>query len=194
LQELSAQVERLIRLSNGLLFLSRSDQNQLSFKPASINLSELLEVLVEQIQPLALERELKISTSIPEELSIYGDNDLLIRLFMNLLENALKYGPVGGRITVLAVKKPDETQVVIHNTGPGIPQEHLQHLFERFYRVDADRSSQTGGSGLGLAIAREIARLHRGEVDVESKAGQGVTVRVRLPVGSSSADSKNDMN
>jgi len=181
LQELSAQVERLIRLSNGLLFLSRSDQHQLTFEPADINLCEWLEVLIEQFQPLAREKRLQINTNIPEELSVYGDSDHLIRLFMNLLENALKYASAGGQITVTAVKKPGETQVIIHNTGPGIPQEHFQHLFERFYRVDADRSSQTGGSGLGLAIAREIARLHGGDIDVQSEPGQGVTVTVHLP-------------
>ena len=113
---------------------------------------------------------------------------------MNLLENALKYTPAEGQVTVTAVKKPGETQVLIHNTGPGIPQEHLQHLFERFYRVDADRSSQTGGSGLGLAIAHEIVRLHGGDIDVQSEPGQGVTVTVHLPVVTSLIDSKNEIH
>lgn len=191
LQELSGQVDRLIRLSNGLLFLSRSDQNQLSFNPATINLHELLEILIEQFQSLAQERQLKINTKIPEGFSVYGDSDHLIRLFMNLLENALKYTPTGGQITVTAVKKPGETQVILHNTGPGIPQENLRHLFERFYRVGADRSSQTGGTGLGLAIAHEIARLHRGDIEVQSESGRGVTVTVHLPIRSS-IDSKNE--
>jgi heavy metal sensor kinase len=194
LHELSAQAERLIRLSNGLLFLSRSNQRQLSFELADINLRELLEVLIEQFQPLAREKELKTITNIPDELFAYGDRDHLIRLFMNLLENALKYTPAEGQVTVTAVKKPDETQVLIHNTGPGIPQEHLQHLFERFYRVDADRSSQTGGSGLGLAIAHEIVRLHGGDIDVHSEPGQGVTVAVHLPVVTPLIDSKSEIH
>jgi len=185
LQELSLQVERLIRLSNGLLFLSRSDQHQFSFEPAVINLCELLEVLIEQIRPLAHEKEVKVTTKIAEELSVYGDSDHLISLFMNLFENALKYTPAGGEITVTAMKEFDESQVVIHNSGPGIPQEHLQHLFERFYRVDADRSSQTGGSGLGLAIAHEIVNMHGGEIEAQSGPEQGVTVSVRLPLSDS---------
>ena len=192
LQELSAQVERLIRLSNGLLFLSRSDQNQLSFEPDDINLSEWLEVLMEQFQPLAREKGLKIDTNIPGKLLVFGDGDHLIRLFINLVENAIKYAPVGGQITVTAMKKPGETQISIHNTGPDIPPEHLQHLFERFYRVEADRSSQTGGAGLGLAIAHEIVRLHGGEIEVQSEPGRGVTVRVHLPDRSSTIDLKND--
>lgn len=182
LQELSAQVERLIRLSNGLLFLARSDQHQLSFVPANTNLRELLEVLIEQFQPLARQKKLRTKIDVPEALDVYGDSDHLIRLFLNLLENALKYAPVSGAITVTGLKKPTATQILIHNTGPGISEAHLQHLFERFYRVDADRSSQTGGSGLGLAIAREIVRLHGGEIAISSEPGEGVTVEVRLPV------------
>jgi heavy metal sensor kinase len=181
LQELSAQVERLIRLSSGLLFLSRSDQQQISFEPVDFDLREWLEILVEQLEPLAREKGLKISTDIPPDLSAYGDSDHLIRLFLNILENTLKYTPEGGQITITAWKASDQLQVNIHNTGPGISQEHLPHLFERFYRVEAHRSSQTGGSGLGLAIAREIVRLHRGEIDVQSEPSQGVTVTVHLP-------------
>ena len=192
LKELSAQVERLIRLSSGLLFLSRSDQQQLSFEPVHLDLREWLEILVEQLEPLAHEKGLEISTKIPAELPVYGDSDHLIRLFLNLLENALKYTPTAGQITITALKAPEEVQVTIHNTGLGIPQEHLPHLFDRFYRVEADRSSQTGGNGLGLAIAREIVRLHRGDIEVQSEPGQGMTITVYLPVGHSSTDSKKD--
>jgi len=181
LLELLAQVDRLIRLSNALLFLSHSDQRQVLFEPAVINLRELLGALIEQIQPLAHEKELKVTAKIKEGFSVYGDGDYLIRLFMNLLENALKYTPAGGQINVTAAQEAGESRVTIHNTGPGIPQEHLEHLFERFYRVDADRSSQTGGSGLGLAIAHEIARLHGGRIEAHSESGQGVTFVVHLP-------------
>ena len=192
LQELSAQVERLIRLSNGLLFLSRSDQQRLSFEPTDFELREWLEILVEQLEPLAREKGLKISTEVPSDLSVYGDSDHLIRLFLNILENALKYTPAGGEISITALKGPDKIQVMVHNTGPGISQEHLPHLFDRFYRVEADRSSQTGGSGLGLAIAREIVRLHQGDIDVQSEPVQGVMVTVYLPIGHSSIYARND--
>ena len=181
LQELSMQVDRLIRLSKDLLFLSRSDQNQLSLHPVSINLSELLEVLIEQFQPLAHEKELKLHVNIPESVSVFGDSDHLVRLFMNLLQNAVKYVPAGGQVTVTAVATSTEAQVIIHNTGPGIPPEDLRHLFERFYRVEADRSRQTGGTGLGLAIAQEIVRLHNGRISVQNGSGEGVAFTVHLP-------------
>jgi heavy metal sensor kinase len=193
LKELLKQVDRLIRLSNGLLFLSRSAQHQLSMKSGYIHLREWMEILVEQLQPLAREKDLEISTKIPNDLSIYGDSDHLIRLFMNVLENALKYTPAGGQITITALKGLHEIQVTVHNTGPGIPQEHLRNLFERFYRVDGDRSSQTGGSGLGLAIAHEIARLHGGDLKVESEPGQGVSVTLHLPFGNAKADEQSSL-
>ncbi|MBC7879493.1 MAG: heavy metal sensor histidine kinase [Anaerolineales bacterium] len=185
LRELSVQVDRLIRLSNALLFLSRSSQDQISFQPALVNLRELLDVLIEQLQPLAEEKELKLSTQISNEVFVYGDHDHLIRLFMNLLENALKYTPSNGEITVSAMKEDDAIQISVHNTGPGISAEHLPHLFERFYRVDEDRSSQTGGSGLGLAIAHEIVNRHGGKIEAQSSPGQGVTISVRLPLSNS---------
>lgn len=181
LQELLVQVDRLIHLSNALLFLSRSDQNQLSFHPYSVNLKEMLDVLVEQFQPLAAEKNLKITANVADGLHAHGDKDHLIRLFMNLLENGMKYTPAGGEITVTASQADPAIHVTIHNTGLTIPPEHLPHLFERFYRVDADRSSQTGGSGLGLAIAHEIVRMHAGEISVASEPGQGVKFTIYLP-------------
>jgi heavy metal sensor kinase len=183
LRELSAQVDRLIRLSNALLFLSRSDQNQISMNRSRVNLKELLEILLEQIQPLALEKEIQIITNIQDDLFCSGDNDHLIRLFMNLLENAVKYTPANGQIRVTGKKDATHLVVDIHNTGSFIPDGQLSRLFERFYRVDSDRSSETGGSGLGLAIAQEIARLHGGEIVANSEEGEGMTFSVRLLSG-----------
>ena len=193
LRELSVQVDRLIRLSNALLFLARSSQRQISFTPASVNLTDLLEALIEQLGSLADEKNLKLSTNIADDLFTRGDSDHLIRLFMNLLENALKYTPANGEVTVTAEKarvvdqrngrnEAREVRVTIHNSGPGIAPEHISHLFERFYRVDADRSSQTGGSGLGLAISYEIVRMHGGEITAQSEAGEGVTLLLHLPL------------
>lgn len=182
LRELAGQVDRLIRLSNALLFLSRSDQKQIEFKPAVVNVTELLSVLVEQVQPLAEEKRLDISTEFEDDLLVRGDRDHLIRLFMNLLENALKYTPVNGQVQASAARDANDVRVTIHNSGVGIAREHIPHLFERFYRVDADRSSQTGGSGLGLAIAYEIVRLHGGEMTAQSAPGAGLTLTLHLPL------------
>jgi heavy metal sensor kinase len=182
LRELAEQVDRLIRLSNALLFLSRSDQKQIEFKPAVVSVTELLFVLVEQLQPLAEQKRIDISTQVEDDLLVRGDRDHLIRLFMNLLENALKYTPVNGQVQASAARDANDVRIMIHNSGAGIAREHIHHLFERFYRVDADRSSQTGGSGLGLAIAYEIVRLHGGEMTAQSAPGEGLTLTLHLPL------------
>jgi signal transduction histidine kinase len=168
-------------LSNALLFLSRSDQESVSWEPYSLNLGDLLRVISEQIEPLAQEKNLRFERDIPAILPTFGDTDHLIRLFLNLLDNAVKYTPHGGQIILRAYPSQAGVQVTIHNSGPGIPAEHLPHLFERFYRVESDRSSQSGGTGLGLAIAQEIVRRHGGEINVSSEPQQGVIVVVYLP-------------
>lgn len=181
LQDLAVQVERLIRLSNALLFLSRSDQNQLSWEPDQFNLGELLTVVIDQMQPLAEENRLTLNSDISSEIPFNGDKDHLIRLFLNLLDNAVKYTPADGEVKVHMNVNMAEIQVVIYNDGPGIPMEHLRFIFDRFHRVDSDRSRETGGIGLGLAISSEIARLHGGRIDVQSDPGQGTTFTVYLP-------------
>ncbi len=182
LRGLSGQVERLIRLSNALLFLSRSDQGRLSWEPGILNLADLLHAVCDQIEPLADEKGLKFERHIPAPLAGFGDTDHLIRLFLNLLDNAIKYTPAGGQIILRAYQEQAGVQITIHNSGLGISSEHLPHVFERFYRIDADRSSQSGGTGLGLAIAREIVHIHGGQIRVASQPDQGTTFAVDLPI------------
>jgi len=182
LQEMSEQVERLIRLSNGLLLLSRLDRARLALSPTTLNLADMLAAILDQLRPLAVARGLALETDIPPGLPFRGDSDHLLRMFINLLDNAVKYTPAGGRVTLRASRTQAEVQIVIHNTGPGISPEHLPHLFERFYRAETSRSRELGGGGLGLAIAREIARAHGGEITAHSERDQGATFSVHLPV------------
>jgi len=181
LRDLEREVDRLIRLTTDLLFLSRLDQGRLLWQPERLALGELLTAVVEQVQPLAGEKGLTLTTVIAPDLDVEGDADHLIRLFLNLLDNAIKYTPAGGEITVAAERHGAGIDVVVHDTGPGIPPEDIPHLFERFYRVDADRSRKSGGAGLGLAIAYEIARSHNGDLSARSEPGQGTTFTVYLP-------------
>jgi signal transduction histidine kinase len=109
---------------------------------------------------------------------IHGDSDGLVRLFVNLLDNAIKYTP-SGAITVVARSGPGEYTIAVSDSGVGIPAEHLPHVFDRFYRVDLSRSRR--GAGLGLAIAQEIARAHAGPIQVASQPGAGSTFTVHLP-------------
>lgn len=183
LQDLEQEVDRLIRLSNGLLLLARIDRGQFPFNLLSVDLSSLLEVIVEQIQPLAEQQQIAIANHLPAKLQVQGDPDCLTNLFLNLLDNAVKYTPAGG-IVRLWVKEPDSeekmVEVAVSNTGASIPPEHLPHLFERFYRVEPT-ARYKNGAGLGLAIASEIVRLHGGAIAVESIPGQETTFTVNLP-------------
>ena len=186
LQALEQEIDRLIRLSNGLLFLARLDQGQLHFSPLELDLSNLLEAICEQAQTLAQARNITVISDIPPGMLVQGDPDHLIRLFLNLLDNAIKYSKEAGCVHVRTISQENSVQVVVSDTGPGIPKEHLPHLFERFYRVESHRASRTGGAGLGLAIAYEIAQLHGGTLSVHSRLGQGTAFTVSLPTPTAS--------
>ena len=182
LRDLEKEVDRLIRLATDLLFLARLDQSLRQWQSTPVDLSDLLDATVEQVRPLAEAKGLALSQEAPPGLTIQGDLDHLIRLFLNLLDNAIKYTPAGGRVTVRTWAEATSVRVAVSDTGVGVPPEHLPLLFERFYRVEAARSRDQGGAGLGLAIAYEIARWHGGMLEIQSEPGQGTTVTVQLPV------------
>ncbi len=182
LKGIEREADRLIRLSHDLLFLSRLEQAEIPHDFQQLDLGELLETIGEHMRPMAEARDIALSLDLAPGLVIRGDFDHLTRLFLNLLDNAVKYTPHGGQVTVHAAHQATQVRVAISDTGPGIPEEALPHLFERFYRVAADRSRETGGAGLGLAIAHEIARAHGGTLAVQSEVGQGTTFTVVLPM------------
>ena len=182
LRDLEQEVDRLIRLSTDLLFLSRLDQGRLLWHWDKVDLSDLLRVVAEQVRPVAKEKNIRLVESIEPAIQIEGDQDQLIRLFLNLLDNAVKYTPPGGEVRIRAQRQNREAAISVSDTGPGIPADAIPHIFERFFRVDAHRSRETGGAGLGLAIAYEIVRQHGGHIDVQSKVGEGTTFVVLLPM------------
>jgi len=190
LQELEGQVDRLVRLSNDLLFIARLEQGQHHEPAERIDLSDFLGAILDQVRPLAEAKSISLVESIPADITIEGRIDLLIRLFLNLLDNAVKYTPANGRVAIEAQKQAQRVQIAISDTGPGIAAAHLPHLFERFYRVEGDRarrwgSNGQGGAGLGLAIAHEIVRAHGGKLSVESEMGEGTSFVVQLPASTS---------
>ncbi len=195
LQEMEGQVDRLIYLSNDLLYMASLDQQRQTLTMETIALQSFMGAIIDQIATLASSKQITLTNSIADDLTIRGDIDLLIRLFLNLLDNAIKYSPVEGQVMVVAESKDQEVVVSISDNGPGIPAEHLPYLFERFYRVEGDRSRSRqddghDGAGLGLAIAREIARVHGGYITVESTIGQGSSFMVHLPSGSDKSELK----
>jgi signal transduction histidine kinase len=184
LQALEGQVDRLIRLSTELLDVARAGGAR-SDQPEILDLSDLLLVVAQQVEPLAAEQEVKIEIDVPEGLRVSGFTEDLVRVFLNLLTNAISYTPSSGSIRISARAHSQAgarwVAVAVADTGPGIDGEDLPHIFEPFYRGVAARSHVDGGSGLGLAIAKELVAAHEGSLDVVSKLGRGSTFTVRLP-------------
>ncbi|MGQ0603184.1 MAG: sensor histidine kinase, partial [Anaerolineales bacterium] len=175
LADLAEETDRLRTLTENLLRLARGEQRA-SHEP--IDLSTLLTDVADSMQPLAEAKALTLSCHIPDGLTIMGDRDDVIRLFVNLLDNAIKFTEHGG-VALCASREDDHSlSVSISDTGSGIPVEHLPHIFDRFYRVDESRT--TRGTGLGLAIAAAIAHAHRGTIEARSTVGVGTTITVRF--------------
>jgi heavy metal sensor kinase len=179
------ECERLTRLIEQLLALAREDAGAgaTAFQP--IDLSSLIEQVVEDMRPLAEARGLALLVAVDGRLSIAGEESRLRQVFYNLLDNAIKYTPEGGAIAVRAQWADRSAVVTVRDTGIGIPPEHLPHVFDRFYRVDKARSREQGGTGLGLSIARGIIEAHRGSIALASAPDRGTTCTVTLPLGAS---------
>jgi heavy metal sensor kinase len=176
------QAQRLARMANDLLFLARSDTHPEPTAREAIDIGQLLPAIIAQVEPLAHARDQQLDlqhTASPW--IVQGNEDDLIRLFLNLFDNAIRYTPRGGRIAVQCARYDAQVVISVADTGQGIAPEHLPHLFDRFFRVDRGRSRAQGGSGLGLAIAQNIVRAHGGKLLVESTLGQGSTFTAILP-------------
>jgi signal transduction histidine kinase len=183
LDDVRAEVAHLERLTGDLLALARSDLETVELAVADVDLRALLADAARRATPLAEERGIVLSCAVGEApLVIEADPDRLHQVTMIVLDNAIKYTPEGGRITVEATRHGGEAVATIRDTGEGIPAEHLPRLFDRFYRADHARAR--GGTGLGLAIAQSLVHAHGGQIAVTSNAGDGTTVRIRLPVAS----------
>jgi len=175
------QAQRLTRLASDLLFLARADAQPTLQAVEPIDLANLLPAVAMQMQPLAAERQQTIMVTPSPTGVVYGDEDYVIRLLLNMLDNAIRYTPTGGQVTLSCRRINASIEIRIRDNGPGIAPEHLPRVFDRFYRLDRGRSRVQGGSGLWLAIAQSIAQLHGGQITVESVVGQGSTFIVRLP-------------
>jgi signal transduction histidine kinase len=136
------------------------------------------------VAPAATAKGLRITVADGPPVRLLADEDLLIQLMLNLLNNAVKYTDDGGEVIMEWQARDGLAELMVRDTGPGIPPEHLPHVFERFYRVDSARSRAEGGAGLGLSICRWIAEAHGGSISVESAPGRGSTFTVRIPLES----------
>ena len=182
LETISGQIFRLSSVIRQLQTLARTDsgKEQVDFK--RVNLSELLDDIALDASVLCEPKQLAFQASLPPEVFVHGDQTRLRELFLNLLDNAVRYTLPGGRITLSLSRTVENATIAVKDSGPGIPAEHLPHIFERFYRVKNASIEDDSGSGLGLAICRHIVELHRGRIEVESEVGKGSIFTVTLPL------------
>lgn len=178
LDDLAEETDRLQGLVEDLLQLARGERG-LDHYREEIDLAILLADVADSLRPLAENNELRLTCDLPPSLVISGDTDQLIRLIVNLLDNAIKFTEHGA-ITISAQQVDGQAVIEVADTGIGIPQEHVPHIFERFYTVETARSS--GGAGLGLSIARQIVQAHNGRIEVQSEIGRGSRFKVYLPI------------
>ncbi|MGY2048127.1 ATP-binding protein [Methylobacterium sp. JK268] len=182
------QALRMTRLIDDLLSLSRIELRAHVPPTTPIDVEPLARQIVDSLDPLAEERGATVTLETEATpLTVLGDRDEILRLVENLVENAVKYGGDGGRVTVRLSRRPagagrpPQIEIAVSDDGPGIAPEHLPRLTERFYRVDAASSRQQGGTGLGLALVKHILNRHRGRLAIESVPGEGSTFRALLP-------------
>jgi two-component system phosphate regulon sensor histidine kinase PhoR len=173
---------RMKRLIDDLLSLSRAEMGVSVHPEQIIDVVNIVRQVADGLRPLAQERDvaIKIDAQV-EPLNVRGDHDELVRLFENLIENALKYGGTGKKVDVTLAHAERTARISVRDYGPGIAAEHLPRLTERFYRVDVLESRAQGGTGLGLALVKHILNRHRGRLTIESEPGEGASFTVELP-------------
>jgi signal transduction histidine kinase len=182
LQVMLAQSERLGRLVDQLLDLSRLESGDLPLEREPVELPPLVEQVLSEIQVARPDRRVELEDRVPADLPpVLADRERVHQVLFNLLDNAVRFTPPGGRVTVTASRHDGAVDVAVSDTGPGIAPEHLPRLFERFYRVDEARSRDDGGTGIGLTIARSVVEAHGGRIWAESELGRGATFTFELP-------------
>lgn len=186
LQIMQNQTQRMARLIDDLLSLSRLEMKPYLPPGATVDVRQIVQGVIDSLSPLAAESGVEIEKTFGDEpVEARGDRDELFQVFENLLENACKYGQSGGRVVVSIGREttPDpEVTVTVRDFGPGIPEEHIPRVTERFYRVDVDTSRAQKGTGLGLAIVKHILTRHNARLSIKSKVGEGAAFTVHLPV------------
>ncbi len=184
LRTVESETDRLIRLVNDLLLLSRADSEALNLRPEAVDMTALIPQTVDRLRPAAEKRGVELELRIEENCpTAWADRDRIEQVLLNLLDNGIKYSEPGSQVltSVRSDLAGNSLLVEIADQGEGIPAEELPYIGRRFYRADKARSRSRGGSGLGLAIAQALVRAHGGTMELESQESQGTRVRFTLP-------------
>ncbi len=173
--------ERMHHLINDILELSSIESGKITIEPKKSNLSNLVEEVFMNLSNKAAEKRVKLISEVSNETIVFADAGRLEQMLTNLIDNAVKFNREGGSVSISHATEGGNDLISVTDTGEGISGEHLQRIFERFYRTDRARSRDIGGTGLGLAIVKHLARLHGGEISVTSTIGKGSTFSIELP-------------
>lgn len=177
-----SDIIRLSKITDNLLFFTKADNNILELRKQWFEVSHLLQTIVERLKYRVSAAGITISESYQDGIEMRGDLDLLEQAFSNIVENAINYTPYGGEISVTSNREDDKIIISISDTGIGIPEDEIPHLFERFYRVNKERSRKSGGTGLGLSITEWVLNAHDGKIEVKSTLGAGSKFITSFPV------------
>jgi two-component system phosphate regulon sensor histidine kinase PhoR len=173
--------ERLHRLINDILDLSKIEQKRVPLKIERVNLASLVREIYQNINEKINRKQIDFQLPHCENLFVEGDHDRLHQIIVNLVDNALSYTPEKGTVAVDIIEHPEEMELIVSDTGLGIPVRDRERIFERFYRVDKGRARDSGGTGLGLAIVKHLVESHHGRITVESQEGKGSSFKIFLP-------------
>jgi signal transduction histidine kinase len=174
--------ERLLRVVGDLLFVAEADAGKISLDPSSFNLRSVLSEAVDAARPAAIDKDIELSLDVDDVPTLFGDPARIAQVFDNLVSNAVKFTPEGGRVSLRAAAEQDAAVVEVADTGMGISPEDQKQLFGRFFRTAAASDHAIQGTGLGLAIVQAIVDAHGGSISVESEVGRGTTFKVKLPL------------
>lgn len=174
------EINKIVRIVENLLLLARFDSKEVYLNRKGLEVNILIRGILNNIKPLAELKNIKLVFSPNDDMSVYGDENQLKTLFINIIDNAVKYTPEKGKIQVSSRREGKFATIEVEDTGIGIKKEDLEHIFDRFYRVDKSRNSL--GFGLGLSITKEIAEAHNGSIEVRSRPDIGTVFTIKLPL------------
>ncbi|MBS4535842.1 HAMP domain-containing protein [Clostridium sp. D2Q-14] len=182
LTDIDSEIDRLNNIIDDLLILVDLDKEKLNLNYKVTYLNFLLEKIITRLKPLADEKNISLNYDPRDKIQIKLDSDKIQQAIINIIHNAIKYTPEGGNVGVKLYSDSNNVIVEVSDDGIGIPSKDLEHIFERFYRVDKARSRGTGGTGLGLSIAHQIITLHQGKIDIKSAIDEGTIFYIKLPL------------
>lgn len=182
LHDINSEVDRMSAIINDLLTLVKLDQKEIPINFAEHDLNHIMEGIIKRLTPLAEVKQMKIVYTKEKDVTAVVDEMKLTLAISNLVDNAVKYTPEGGSVMVTLDADHQNAFITVADTGIGIPEDEVAHIFERFYRVDKTRDRETGGTGLGLSITYATVLLHNGSIKVNSKENEGTTMQIRIPL------------